>query len=590
MKSYVDLNKINSPADIKNMSIDQLTALAAEMRSALIRKLSAHGGHVGPNLGMIEATIALHYVFNMPVDKLVFDVSHQSYSHKMLTGRMKAFTDPAHYNDVTGFTDPDESPLYDLFSIGHTSTSLALASGLAKARDLEGGKENVIAVIGDASLGGGEAFEGLNYGSTLGTNFIVVVNDNNMSIAENHGGIYADLRLLRNSCGTAEPNLFRAFGYDYRYVHYGNDLRRLIDAFSDVKDIDHPVVVHINTMKGMGLPIAEANKERFHFSAPFDPKSGAPLNMKVATAETYTDVFANRMLDLMSTDKSIVVVNAGTPSAVGFTPARRAEAGKRFVDVGIAEQMGVGMTSGLAKGGIRPVFAVVDTFLQRAYDQLSHDIAINRQPVVVVEFHTGLYAMNDETHLGFFDIAMAGNIPRFNMLAPTSKEEYLAMLNWATGQKEQPVIIRTPGGALISDPNRELLDDYSVPRYEIARQGSRIALIGAGNFFYLMSKAADELEKKGYTPTVINPRCISDLDTRTLDTLADYDLVITAEDGIVDGGFGQKVASYLGTSPVKVVNLGLRKEFLNCYKATDIAKECGLTPEAIAETADTLLK
>ena len=588
----INLNDINSPADIRKMSIEELTALAAQMRSALMRKLSARGGHVGPNLGMVEATIALHYVFNTPEDKIVFDVSHQTYPHKMLTGRMKAFTAPEHYRDVTGFTNPDESPLYDLFSIGHTSTSLALASGIAKARDIEGGKENVIAVIGDGSLGGGEALEGLNYGATLGSNFIVVVNDNDMSIAENHGGLYADLRLLRHTNGTAEPNIFRSFGYSYRYVHYGNDLRSLIEAFQALRDIDHPVVVHINTMKGLGLKVAEADKESFHYTGPFDLQSGSPLNEAPAGCEPedYTDIFANHILSRMASDKRIAVLTAGTPGAVGFPPARRREAGKRFIDVGIAEQMAVGMTAGLAKEGVRPVFAVVSTFLQRAYDQLSQDVAINRQPAVFEIFHTGVFGMTDATHLGFFDISMISNIPGILFLAPTCKQEYLAMTDWAINQTSQPVVVRTPGGAVVSDETRELLSDYSTPSYEVVKKGERIALIGAGNFFYQMAAAADLLEKEGYTPTLINPRCLSSLDTETLDKLRDYDIVITAEDGVVDGGFGQKVAAYLGEAKTGVLTLGLPKEFLNGYKAADIMKQCGLEPNQIADAAKAALR
>lgn len=583
----INLNDIHTPADIKKMNLEELTELAAEMRAALIKKLSIHGGHVGPNLGMVEATIALHYVFDAPADKIVFDVSHQSYSHKMLTGRMEAFTDEAHYNDVTGFTDPHESPEYDLFSIGHTSTSLSLASGLAKARDVQGGHENVVAVIGDGSLGGGQALEGLNYGATLGTNFIVIVNDNDMSIAENHGGLYADLRLLRHTNGQGEPNIFRSFGYSYRYVEYGNDLKRLIEAFRAVKDIDHPVVVHINTMKGMGLPVAEASKEAFHFTGPFDPKTGSSLHEYAAgkTPASYVDAFALEMLQIMQENPKAVVVNAGTPGAIGFDPARRREAGKRFIDVGIAEQDAVGMSAGLAKGGMRPVMGVVSTFLQRAYDQLSHDVAINNLPAVFNIVYTGLYSMNDETHLGFFDIPLVANIPNFNYLAPTCLQEYRAMLRWAVAQTAQPVAVRMPGGAVIDDPDCKLLDDYSKPVYDFVRRGERVALIGAGNFFYLAREAADLLQGKGVYATLINPRTLSDLDTEALDQLADYDVVITLEDGTVDGGFGPKVAEYLGTAKAKVVCLGLPKEFLNEYSAKEVADQLGLTPAKVADRA-----
>ncbi|MDE5568577.1 MAG: 1-deoxy-D-xylulose-5-phosphate synthase [Muribaculaceae bacterium] len=587
----MDLSEIKSPADIRKMNLSELTQLAAELRGTLLKKLSAHGGHIGPNLGMVEAVIALHYVFDTPEDKIVFDVSHQTYPHKMITGRMEAFTDPAHYDDVTGYTNPAESE-YDLYSLGHTSSAVALAAGLAKARDLQGGKENVVAVIGDGSLSGGVAFEGLDYGATLGTNFIVVVNDNQMSIAENHGGIYADLRLLRNTNGTAEPNLFRAMGYAYRYVNYGNDLKSLIEMFRAVKDIDHPVVVHLNTMKGMGLPVAEANKEAFHFSGPFDLKSGAPLHEDnpVTEPEDYSDLFAKEMLQKMKADSKVVTITAGTPGVLGFDKARRQEAGRQFVDVGIAEQAAVDLASGLAKGGARPVAGFVSSFLQRAYDQFSQDIALNRQAATFVVFYGSMFGMNDETHLGFFDIALLSNIPDLLFLAPTCKEEFQSMLDWSVRQTELPVVIRTPGSTAVSNPEIKVLDDYSKPQYEIVRQGADVALIGAGAMFGFMSQAADLLAKEGVNVTLINPRNLSQLDTDALDALKDYKTVITAEDGIIDGGFGQKVASYLGEAPVKVVNLGLPKEFLNRYDYSELQKRCGLTPEQIAAKAMASLK
>lgn len=578
----IDLEKI-TPAGIRKMDPEQLRAVAAGVRSALIQKLSAHGGHVGPNLGMVEAIIALHYVFDTPEDKIVFDVSHQTYPHKMLTGRAGAFTDPARYDDVTGYTNPRESE-YDLFSLGHTSSAVALAAGLAKARDLRGGDENVVAVIGDGSLSGGIAFEGLDYGATLGSNFIVVVNDNQMSIAENHGGIYADLRLLRNSNGTAEPNLFRSMGYAYRYVHYGNDLRSLIDMFRSVKDIKYPVVVHINTMKGLGLPVAEKDKEHFHWTFPFDAKTGAPLHEENPAQEPldYADLFAEKMLAKIKENPKVVAITAGTPGSIGFDPSRRREAGSRFIDVGIAEQAAVDVASGLAKGGARPVVGLVSTFLQRAYDQFAQDVALNRQAAVFAVFYGSMFGMNDETHLGFFDIALLSNIPGLLFLAPACKEEFEAMLDWAVEQTGMPVVVRCPGSIAVSNKSIKLLKDYSKPEYDVVRREGKIALIGAGLMYGIMEKAADMLKEKGIGVTLINPRCLSTLDTATLDTLGDYAWVITAEDGIVDGGYGQKVASYLGESPVRMVNLGLPKAFPNRYRASELQRECGLKPEQIA--------
>ncbi|MDE6649133.1 MAG: 1-deoxy-D-xylulose-5-phosphate synthase [Muribaculaceae bacterium] len=586
----MDLTEIKSPADIRKMNLPELKQLASELRTALIDKLSVHGGHVGPNLGMVEAVIALHYVFDTPDDKIVFDVSHQTYPHKMLTGRMQAFTDPAHYDDVTGYTNPGESP-YDLYSLGHTSSAVALAAGLAKARDLRGDKENVVAVIGDGSLSGGVAFEGLDYGATLGSNFIVVVNDNQMSIAENHGGIYADLRLLRNTNGEGEPNLFRSMGYAYRYVKYGNDLKSLIEMFRSVKDIDYPVLVHINTIKGLGLKPAVEDKEDFHFSGPFDPETGAPKYEEAKDApEDYGDLFARIMLSKMKEDKRVVTITAGTPGVLGFNKSRRLEAGSQFVDVGIAEQSAVDVASGLAKGGMRPVAGFVSSFLQRAFDQFSQDIALNRQAATFVVFYGSMFGMNDETHLGFFDIALLSNIPNLLYLSPVCKEEFEAMLDWSVRQDKLAVVIRTPGSSAVSNKNIKLLDDYSMPEYDIVRRGDKVALIGAGSMFAYMSLAADMLAEQGVNATLINPRELSSLDKRVLDSLKDYEVVITAEDGIIDGGYGQKVASYLGESPVKVINLGLPKEFLNRYSYADLQKECGLTPDSIAATAISALK
>lgn len=572
----IDLMSIHSPEDIKGLTPDELRDLSEELRCNLMKKLSACGGHVGPNLGVVEATVALHYVFDAPTDKIVFDVSHQSYVHKMLTGRMEAFTDPAHYEDVTGYTCPRESD-YDLFEIGHTSTSIALAAGLAKARDLEGGKENVVAFIGDASLGGGEALEALDFAPTLGSNFIVILNDNQMSIAENHGALYEHLAELRKSNGTSSNNIFRALGYQYVYVEEGNDLRALIQAFKSARGTDHAVLIHINTMKGAGLPVAEARKEEFHYAGPFDLKSGAPR--EADNSEDYTDIFADYMLDKMQTAPDVVTITAGTPGAIGFTPERRERAGRRFVDVGICEQAATGLAAGLAKGGSRPVFGVMATFIQRAYDQLSHDIAINNLPAVIVDFAGGVYGITDMTHLGFFDIAMISNIPEFVFLAPANAEEYVAMLDWAVGQREHPVLLRTPGGEVVHSSRPVNKDFFS---YDIVEEGEDVAIIGAGDFFATAQKAAEILKARGIRPTLVNPRNLSTLDTACLDRFKGYKTVITLEDGILDGGFGQKVAAYLGGSPVKVFTLGLKKEFLDRYNVGEVLKANGLTPEQVA--------
>lgn len=561
------------------MDMDSLGELSSELRTALLQKLSAHGGHIGPNLGVVEATVALHYVFNAPKDQIVFDVSHQSYIHKMLTGRIQAFLDPAHYDDVTGYTSPSESD-YDLFEVGHTSTSVSLATGLAKARDMQGGKQNVVAFIGDASLGGGMALEALNYAPTLHSNIIVVLNDNQHSIAENHGELYNHLAVLRDSDGNAPNNIFKALGYEYIYVSEGNDIRALINAFEAVKDSDHAVLVHINTMKGKGLPVAEANKEAFHFGGPFNLKTGAPKQDN--ESESYTAAIAQVLLEKMKTDRNVSVLTAGTPGVLGFGPEMRQVAGSQFVDVGIAEQDMVAMAAGMAKGGVRPVVGVVSTFLQRAYDQLSHDVAINNLPVVFLDFYGGILAMNDVTHLGFFDVAMVSNIPNIVMLSATNMEEYLAMFQMAINQREHPIVVRTPGGSVVHS-DRPVDTDFF--KYEVVKQGKDIAIIAEGAMFSNAKGAVEILKQQGYKPTLINPRILSAVDTDTLDTLAGYKHVVTVDDGIVDGAFGEKVAAYLAPKGVRVTCLGLKKQFMDRYDYGTVLADNNLTAQGIAATA-----
>ena len=576
----IDLSKINCPADLKSMTIDQLNKLCDELRKALLHKLSAHGGHVGPNLGFLEATVAMHYVFDAPTDHIVFDVSHQTYVHKMLTGRMQAFTDPAHYDDVTGFTCPRES-VYDIFEIGHTSTGVSLAGGIAKARDLAGGTERVVAVVGDGSLSGGEAFEGLDFGSTLGSNFIVIVNDNDMSIAENHGGLYADLRLLRNTNGEGQPNFFRSLGYAYRFVKYGNDVRSLVKAFEEVKDSKVPVVVHVCTQKGMGYGPAEADREHFHYAGPFDEATGDPIS--ISEAPDWTDVFYETMKPLMQADKSVAVITAGTPDSIGFTPDRRREAGKQFIDVGIAEQEAVALASGMAKRGARPVFGVLSSFLQRAYDQMAQDVAINNTPVVLSIGYTGINALTDMTHLGWFDIALVSNIPGWVYLAPTCREEYEAMMRWAVAQTDHPVAVREPSGEVWLS-GREFTQNYSdLNKSQVWREGKDGVIIAAGSMMKPALEAADILSANGLDVTVVDPVYLSGLDTSLLDSLSKtHRVVMTLEDGVLDGGFGEKVARYYADSDMKVMCRGIAKEFLNGYDPAKLLRDSRLTPELIA--------
>ena len=572
------IEKINGPEDVKKLNIEEMTALAEEMRHALLKRASIHGGHFGPNFGMVEAIIALHYVFESPKDKMVFDVSHQTYPHKMLTGRKDAYLYEEHYDDVTGYSCPQESE-HDHFTVGHTSTSVSLACGLAKARDLRGESANVIAIIGDGSLSGGEALEGMDFAAELDSNMIIVVNDNDMSIAENHGGLYSNLKLLRETNGQAECNLFKAMGLDYVYVDHGNDLRELIGAFKQVKDSKKPVVVHINTLKGKGYKPAEEHKEEWHWHLPFDIETGKSHFPEV---EDYSSVTCEYLIEKMKKDPTVVAITSGTPTILGFTQEKRKQAGRQFVDVGIAEETAVALASGIAKGGGKPVYGVYSSFIQRTYDQISQDLCIDGNPATIVVYTGSVFGMTDVTHLGLQDIPMLSNIPGLVYLAPTTKEEYLLMLDWSVEQKEMPVAIKLPGGDMISD-GREVTKDWSqLNTYEVTEKGSKIALIGLGTFYSLALQTAEMLEKKGIHATVINPYYITGLDKGLLEKLkADHDTVVTLEDGILNGGFGEKIARFYGSSDMKVYNYGLKKEFLDRYDVNEVLKENHLTAEQI---------
>lgn len=575
------LEKINSPADVKKLSVDEMTALAGEMRKALLFRLSKHGGHFGPNFGMVEATIAMHYVFESPKDKIVFDVSHQSYPHKMLTGRKNSYLDADKFDDISGYTNPEESE-HDLFNVGHTSTSVSLASGLAKARDLKGEEGNVIAVIGDGSLSGGEALEGIDFAGEMDTNFIIVVNDNDMSIAENHGGMYRNLKLLRDTDGKAECNLFKAMGLDYVFVKDGNDITSLIKAFESVKDSKKPVVVHIVTQKGKGYAPAEKDKETWHWHMPFDPETGKSLfNFE---GEDYGSVTCNYLLEKMAADKSVCAITSATPTVFGFTPDVRKKAGKQFIDVGIAEEHATALASGIAKNGGKPFYGVYSSFIQRAYDQLSQDVCINKSPVTIAVFAASVYGMNDVTHLGIYDIPMISNIPELVYLAPVTKEEYLAMLDWSLDQNEHPVAIRVPAN-FVSDGKPFTKDLSKLNKYEMTQKGSQVAVIALGSFYGLGVEAAKLIEEKtGVKATVINPYYITGVDKEMLESLkADHKTVITLEDGVLEGGFGEKIARFYGDSDVKTLCFGLEKKFYDRYDANEVLKENHLTPEQIAE-------
>ena len=580
------LDTVHSPADVKKMSVQQLNDLAQEIRQGILKRDSLIGGHVGPNLGFVEATLALHYVFNSPIDKIVFDVSHQCYAHKMITGRQNGFLNPDDYDKITGYTNPRESE-HDHFVIGHTSTSVSLASGLAKARDLKGEKHNVIAVIGDGSLSGGEALEGLDFaGSELGSNFIVVVNDNQMSIAENHGGLYNNLKLLRETNGQAELNLFKALGYDYLYVNDGNDVEKLIAAFQSVKDTNKPVVVHLNTLKGKGYKLADTYKEPWHWSVPFEIESG-DKTVEFGDGESLDDLTYNYLNGKIKNGENVAILVAGTPGVFGLNEQRRQELGAHYVDVGIAEEHAMAMSSALAKGGCRPVFCVHSSFLQRTYDQLSQDLALNRNPAVILVYWSGLSSA-DATHLGCFDMAMASNIPNITFLTPATKEEYMAMLDWAMTQKDGPVMIRVPNAVVYGGEVAPRADEVKAMAF--AQKGEKIALLAVGEMLGLAQQTAETLKTFNINASLAIVRCVSELDTAALESLKDkHKVVITLEGGVISGGFGEKIARYFGNSELKVLNYGAKKEFTDRLPLDELYRENRLLPQMIAEDALKLL-
>lgn len=575
------LNRINEPKDLKHLNKEELGYLASEIREILIRKVSTTGGHFGPNLGMVEATIAMHYVFNSPIDKIVYDVSHQSYTHKILTGRKNAFINPDEYKTVTGYTEPSESE-HDFFIVGHTSTSVSLACGLAKARDIKGGKENIIAVIGDGSLSGGEAYEGLNNAAASGKNIIILVNDNDMSIAENYGGLYKNLELLRKSNGNAENNFFKALGFEYHYIDNGNDIESLIDTFSKVKDIDHPVVIHMHTIKGKGYKDAEENKEAFHWVSPFNLETKEPVN-KPTSGESYRSITEEFLMKKASEDPKVVAITAGTPSSVSLGNFRN-EFKNQFIDVGIAEEHAVALASGIASQGGKPVVGFLSSFIQRTYDQLSQDLAINNNPALIMVYGGGITG-GDVTHLGIFDIPLISNIPNIVYLAPTNKEEYIAMMEWGIEQDKYPVAIRVPNINVVSTGISVEPDFYNINTYKKVENGKDIAIIGLGNFYHIGKKVKEKLKSEiGVNATLINPRFISGIDEKLLyELLEEHKLVITLEDGVIEGGFGEKISRFYGDKNIKVLNFGADKEFTNGVSKDELYERYHLTEELIVE-------
>ena len=586
------IEKIKSPAFLKGLNLEELNIVADETRQAVLNRVSKHGGHVGPNLGFVEATVALHYVFDAPKDKLVFDVSHQCYPHKVLTGRASGFLGNVDdMNAISGYSSPAECPEYDNFEVGHTSTSISLATGLQKARDIKGTDENIIAIIGDGSLSGGEAFEGLDEASELGTGIIVIVNDNEMSIAENHGGIYKNLRALRESRGTCEHNWFKAWGFEYKYLEEGNNIEKLIEVFKSVKGTDKPTVVHIHTEKGHGYAPAVANKEAWHWGLPFNLEDGSRPRKndngtipQTAPQEDYGTLFSDWMLREMKQDKTLIAVTAGTPVAAGFTVDKRNEAGKQHIDMGIAEEQAAAMISGMAKGGLHPVWTVYSTFIQRTYDQIAQDLCINSNPAVINVVGGGVNSMNDITHICLFDIPMLCSIPGLIYLAPTTCEEYFAMLRWAIQQDQKPVAIRVPSNGVVHTSEPVDTEYGYEPKYKVIHKGKNVAIIAAGSFFQKGENVARLLTENGINATLINPRYLNDVDTDTLEGLkTDHQLVVTLEDGCKEGGFGERIASFYGLSDMKVLVGGIKKGLYDRFDVNKLLSDNNLLDEQIVD-------
>lgn len=589
------LTQTTTPEDVKALNRAELPQLCGEIRQAILESSAAVGGHVAPNLGVVELTVALHRVFNSPTDKIVFDVSHQTYAHKALTGRAYTYIDPERYGEASGFANPDESE-HDLFAMGHTSTSVSLGCGLAHARDLAGDTYNVITVIGDGSLSGGLAFEGFNNAAELDSNLIIIVNDNDQSIAENHGGLYRNLAELRASNGTCERNVFRAMGFDYRYLDAGNDVLALVDALQELRNIDHPIVLHVSTAKGKGFEPAQSDPERWHHVGPFDMATGrklCPGHPSEPAPRTYADITGEALSAAIERDPQVVGITAATPYIMGFTPELRAAAGKQFVDVGIAEEHAVTFATALARSGAKPVFGVYGTFLQRAYDELWHDLCLNDAPATILVFGASIFGTTSETHLSFFDISMLGGLPNMHYLAPACMEEYLSMLSWSLDHREHPVAIRVPGIGLVSRPDLAPAEDtdYSAVRYNVVRQGRDVAVLALGDFFELGERVANRLAAEyGIEATLVNPRFATELDREFLDSLvAEHRVVVTLEDGILDGGWGERVACYLACTPVRARTFGIAKGFPDRYDPNELLAQNGMTVENMAAEAARLL-
>jgi 1-deoxy-D-xylulose-5-phosphate synthase len=616
---------INSPKDLQCCTLKEIPQLDDEIRNAIIRFCTTHGGHLGSNLGAVELTIALHYVFDSPVDRIIFDVSHQCYTHKILTGRKAAFCDPTAYGSVSGFTCPSESP-HDHFNLGHTGTSISLANGMALARSQAGQRHRIIAVIGDGSLSSGTAFEGLNCASQLEGQLIIVCNDNEMAIDENVGGLYANLAELRKTRGNGEHNIFKDLGFDYRYVEEGNDAVTLIRAFDAVKDLNHPVVMHIHTRKGLGIDNAklpglhEGHDHNNHWCNPItsiNPSCAAESDQSNAR-RVYGSMAMESLLRRFNDDSSLMVISPATSGSNGILPEFQRAAGDHYLDVGIAEEHAISLACGIAAGGGKPIVATSSTFFQRSYDQIQQEMCLNGCAVTLLAFATGISG-TDSSHSGAFDIPLLSNIPDLTCLAPTSGTQLLDMLTWASGPAKRPVLIRMPGEEVLAherskgialapdkavdlwqhnDPPHAnpLPESHPWSRYRMIHAGSDVALLGLGDAQILAMEVARLLRSTGKTaadttqelnlsnPTIIDPQQYSTLDTMTLEQLRRrHRLVVTFEDSQLNGGWGQRICSYYAGTSMRVMPVGAEMRFTDRVTLPELKRLYGMDASSIVD-------
>lgn len=609
------LEKIQKANDIKKLQPEELKILADEIRQFLIEKISVTGGHLASNLGVVELTMALHLVFDLPEDKLIWDVGHQSYTHKLLTGRRAGFDDLRKYGGMSGFPKRKESDC-DAFDTGHSSTSISAGLGYVAARELTGETYNVVSVIGDGSLTGGMAYEALNNASRLKSNFIIILNDNNMSISENVGGMSRYLNGLRTAQAYTdlkkgvEDTLKRIPVKGERIVHQvrktksgikqlfvpgmffedmditylgpvdGHDIRKLVKILNEAKRVDHAVLVHVITKKGKGYPPAEENPARFHGTGPFEIETGEAKDK--SDKDTYTDVFSKVLTDIGRKDEKVVAITAAMADGTGLSRfARRFP--QRFFDVGIAEEHAMTFAAGLAAGGMKPVFAVYSSFLQRAYDQTIHDVCLQKLPVFIAVDRAGLVGSDGETHQGVFDLSYLSSIPNMTIMSPKNRWEMADMVRFAV-DFPYPVALRYPRGAAY-EGMRQFRAPIEYGKSELLFREKEIAILFVGHMSELAESVRQRLKENGVSCSLINARFVKPLDTEMLDDLLkDHSLFVTIEENVLTGGYGEQVLRYVSgkEKSVRVLNFGISDDYVEHGNVEVLRKEVGLDCDSIS--------